>query len=191
MKNKTTMITSSTKITLIFCACTLAFAVLLFTFLFFFPVKMENPANGINEKLIAEQQNAATAETTAITTGTTETVTTTTTYSNTRLTTDRSRTTSTTFTQTVWQTDIYIDPSYGFDYEYEEYYTYTEPKVTTTAGTVSPVQTDVTVVTGEQSGTGEPVVTDAPPVVTDVPQTEAPVVTEAPVLENNDENGGF
>ncbi|MBQ8724456.1 MAG: hypothetical protein IJY74_02140 [Oscillospiraceae bacterium] len=188
MKKKNSMITSSTKITMIFCGCTTAFAALLFTFLFFFPLKMENPVNGINEKIIAEQQNAAVTEITESTTVTTSVTTETTTYSNTRQTTDRDRVTSTVYTKTVWKTDVYIDPSYGFGYEEEPY---EEPVKTTTAvsGTTEPLQTDVTDITEETVVTEVPTVTDTPPVVTDAPQTEAPVVTEAPVIES-DENGG-
>ena len=190
MKNKEPMITTSTKTTIIFCVCTLLFAALLFTFLFFFPVKMENPANGINEKIIAEQQNFSATIVTAGTTVTTAPVTSETTYSNTRKTTNRNRITTTVSTEAVWMTDVFIDPAYGFDQEFEENYYYEEPVIPDVT-TAAPVITDIADITDAPDVPYEPIVTDAPPVFTDAPEADVPAVTQAPVLDNDYENGAF
>lgn len=93
MKMKKSSITSSTKLTMAICAGIVLFSAALLVFLIFFPIPMENPSNGINEKLIA---SATTYEIT-----TTTTVTTTTSFVNTRKTTDRNRETTTeTYTET-------------------------------------------------------------------------------------------
>lgn len=100
MDKKKFSITNSTKLTMVICASIVLFSAALLVFLIFFPIHMENPSNGINEKLIASVTTVTT------TTSTTE-VTTTTSFINTRKTTDRNRETTTTYTE------VYYD-GYGY-----------------------------------------------------------------------------
>lgn len=174
MKNKNVQITASTKLTMIFCACTVGLAVLLFTFLVFFPIKVDNPKNGINQKLIAaattaEPSEAAPTETTAVTTEPTEEdATTETSFSFTRRTTDKERGyTGTTTTRTIWQ-----EPEWN--YEYDNGYNNDLPVATYPVYPVFPGTTAPPVI-----GTDAPA-TVPPVIATDAPSTDAPIVTEAP-----------
>lgn len=159
MKKNKIGITSSTKFTVIFCGCTVLFAVILFAFLTFFPIKMENPANGINEKLIAS------AETTTATTTTASYVSTTESFINTRQTTDRNRVT------TAANTEV-VTGAASNTVAYTRKNTYT-PIVTTKAHTVATqppvITTEAPVVTEEPVNTPAPIVTDPPAPATEVP----------------------
>ena len=159
MKKNKIDITSSTKFTVIFCGCTVLFAVILFAFLTYFPIKMENPANGINEKLIAS------AETTTATTTTTSYVSTTESFINTRQTTDRNRVTTATYAEIV--TSKAADtPVYTRKNTYAPAVT---TKVYTTAAQPPVITTEAPVVTEEPVNTPAPIVTDPPAPATEVP----------------------
>ncbi|MBQ8688494.1 MAG: hypothetical protein IJ512_08155 [Ruminococcus sp.] len=176
MKKNPVQITASTKLTMIFCACIVGVAVLLFTFLVFFPIKVDNPKNGINEKLIAaattaEPVETAPMETTVPDVGTSDETTTETSFSFTRRTTDKERGyTGTTTTRTIWQ-----EPEWNYNNEYNNNQNNYNPVVTypvVPGTTAPPVYTDTPS-------------TDAPVIDTDTPVTDAPVVTDAPPAETN------
>lgn len=131
-------ITDSTKLTMIFCGCVVAFSAILLVFLMFFPLKVEDPANGINEKLIASGK-ATTVTTTNITTTASS-------FINTRQTTDKNHITTTTFTETVNDNYEYNDDYYDYnDFDYNDYDTpiYTQPPVITDFLTSDPVVTNI------------------------------------------------
>lgn len=162
MRKKKIDITASTRFTMIFCLCIVVFAAFLLVFLMFFPIRMENPVNGINEKLIA----SAASETT-VTTDVTTTTSATTVFSNTRQTTDRNRVTTTVYTETV--RDNGYSPSYGNNNN-----NYVPPAVTQAPVTAPAV-----------SSATEPVITTAAPVVTEPPVTEVPVQTAPPAIDDS------
>lgn len=110
MKNKKWNITNSTKLTMIFCGSVVAFSAILLVFLIFFPLKMENPANGINEKLIASAMSTTTISTESISSTTVSS------FVNTRKTTDKNHVAVTTFTETITETDN--------NYNYQDYNNY-------------------------------------------------------------------
>ncbi|MBQ8515501.1 MAG: hypothetical protein IJ496_08895 [Ruminococcus sp.] len=179
MKKKTVQITASTKLTMVFCGSTVVLAVLLFTFLVFFPIKMDNPKNGINQKLIASATTQPAITTTAPEEAVTETDTV---FSNTRLTTDRNRGTVTVFTETIRPSQNSYNNS-----DYNDYNDTPQP-VITQAPTVStgPAVIETQLPSVE---TQPPVIETQPPVAeTDPPAVEtqapaAPVVSDAPQEE--------
>lgn len=121
MKNKKWNIANSTKLTMIFCGSVVVFSAILLVFLMFFPLKMENPANGINEKLIASAMSTTTISTESTT------ATTVSSFVNTRKTTDKNHVAVTTFTETVTETvddDYYDDYNNYDDYNYNDYNDY-------------------------------------------------------------------
>lgn len=178
MKKRTVQITASTKLTMIFCGCTVVLAVLLFTFLVFFPIRMDNPKNGINQKLIASAttQPAVTTTAPAGTTPEASAV-----FSNTRQTTDRNRGTVTVFTETIWQ-----PPNNYSDYNND----YPQPIVT--QAPVVPTAPSVVETQSPIDETQPPVVETQPPVVETAPpmaETQAPaapVEPEVPQEESGD-----
>lgn len=140
MSKKKWGITDSTKLTMIFCGCVVAFSAILLIFLMFFPLKVEDPANGINEKLIASGK-ATTVTTTNITTTVSS-------FINTRQTTDKNHITTTIFTETV--NDDYDYNGYDYDYndfDYNDYNydtpIYTQPPVITDFSESDPVVTNI------------------------------------------------
>jgi len=103
---------------MIFCGSVVAFSAILLVFLMFFPLKMENPANGINEKLIASAMSTTTISTESTT------ATTVSSFVNTRKTTDKNHVAVTTFTETI--TEVVDDYNYQ-DYDnYDNYNNYND-----------------------------------------------------------------
>lgn len=118
MKNKKWNMTNSTKLTMIFCGSVVAFSAILLVFLMFFPLKMENPANGINEKLIASAMSTTTISTESTT------ATTVSSFVNTRKTTDKNHVAVTTFTETI--TEVVDDYNYQDYGNYDNYNNYND-----------------------------------------------------------------
>lgn len=152
-QKRTVMITASTKMTMIFCACTVGLALLLFLFLILFPIKVDNPKNGINEKLIASATTAP-----MVTTPTTET---TESFSNTRQTTDRNRVTTTTKTETLWEAQNYDDS----DYDNSNIYNYNNDNLYNDYSDFNTNNND----SNHNYNDYTPVQTEPPAIVTDAP----------------------
>ena len=177
-QKRTVMITASTKLTMIFCACTVGLALLLFLFLILFPIKVDNPKNGINEKLIASATTAPMVTTTTTATQTTEG------FSNTRQTTDRNRvTTAATRTETLWEAQNYDDSDYdnsniyNNDNLYNDYSDFNNNNSNNNYNDYTPVQTEPPAIVtdapipDEQPDTGGDII-DVPAVTEIVPEVQ-------------------